>query len=178
VKHGEIVNLEDLTDGSSFDAMREEVMRRFAEAPGELKKKIKENAALLQLFNGIHRFITEDRKVSEGSKSLSSIKEESKTIALEVIRHSNAWTRFLAWHYPEALRLSIHPYPAHSDKIGIRLTKAGNNWITPWHGVIVLREDGYILMKKNEAEELKARLVEENGIPRYYTLLQNDAIHG
>ncbi|MBI3237717.1 MAG: L-tyrosine/L-tryptophan isonitrile synthase family protein [Flavobacteriia bacterium] len=92
-------------------------------------------------------------------------------IALKVIQHSNAWTRLLAYVYPDAVRLSIHPYAAHSEKIGIRLTKAVDNWLTPWHGVVVLQEDGYVLMKKSDAEKAEAVLVTKNDQPFYYTAI-------
>lgn len=167
----EIVNLEDLMQGNSFDELRNKVLETYAEPLDELTTRLKSNAEFKNLFNGIHRFITDDRKALEPEKSATKVKEESKLIALKVIQHSNAWTRFLTNIYPDAVRLSIHPYPSHSDKIGIRLTKATDNWLTPWHGVIVLGNEGYVLMKKNEAEEKHARLISSNDQPYYYTLI-------
>lgn len=165
-----IVNLEDLMKGSSFDELRSSVLKTYAESFEDLQNKLKSNTEFKSLFNGIHRFITEDRKAMQPGKSSTQVKEEAKPIALKVIQHSNAWTRFLAYVYPDAIRLSIHPYSSHSYKIGVRLTKAEDNWITPWHGVIVLQKDGYVLMKKSEAEKKNARLVTENNRPYYYTL--------
>lgn len=166
----DIVNLEDLLPEKSFDEARQSVMANYAENLADLREKLKNNDEFKQLFNGIHRFISEDRMAFEVGKSKTKIKEESKLIALQVIRRSNAWTRFLAFYFPESVRLSIHPYSSHADKIGIQLTKATDNWLTPWHGVIVLTEDGYLLMKKQEAEKLNARLMRKNGQPYYYTL--------
>lgn len=166
-----IVNLEDLIGGGSFNELRERVLAAYAEPLTELQERLNSNAEFRSLFNGMHRFITEDRKALYPQLSVSKVKAESATIALEVIRHSNAWTRFLTYVYPDAIRLSIHPYPAHSDKIGIRLTKAADNWITPWHGVIVLAEDGYTLMKRSEAEAAGARMMSRDGQPYYYTLI-------
>jgi pyoverdine/dityrosine biosynthesis protein Dit1/AcrR family transcriptional regulator len=167
----EIVNLEDLMEGNSFDELRNKVLSTYAEPLEDLTSRLKSNVEFKNLFNGIHRFITDDRKILEPEKSATKVKEESKLIALKVIQHSNAWTRFLTNIYPDAVRLSIHPYPSHSDKIGIRLTKAMDNWLTPWHGVIVLEKEGYVLMKKNEAEEKGARLITANDQPYYYTLI-------
>ncbi len=171
LKFVSIVNLEDLMEGISFDELRTKVLSTYSEPLDELSSRLKTNSEFKSLFNGIHRFITDDRKVLDAGKSTNKIKEESKLIALKVIQHSNAWTRFLIHVYPEAMRLSIHPYSSHSDKIGIKLTKALDNWLTPWHGVIVLEKEGYVLMKKNEAEEKGARLIKHGGQPWYYTLI-------
>lgn len=171
LQHIDIVNLEDLLEGNSFDDLRNKVISKYAEPLECLSEKLKTNQEFNHLFNGIHRFIVEDRKGLESEKSITRIKEESKPIALKVIQHSNAWTRFLAYIYPDSVRLSIHPYPTHCDKIGIQLTKTNDNWLTPWHGVIVMERDGYVLMKKHEAENLNAKLILENDQPFCYTLI-------
>lgn len=163
----EVMNLEDLLPGMSLDAARAFVMDQYAEPLETLRLRLKSSPEFLALFNGIHRFISEDRSALHPEVSHSKIKSISKEVALEVIRNSNAWTRFLAQVYPEAVRLSIHPYPAHSEKIGIRLTKAKDNWLTPWHGAIVLGDDGYVLMKLQDALEAGATMVSENGRPHH-----------
>lgn len=171
LQHVNIINLEDVLQGDSFDVLREQVITDYAEPLDELRLRLTHSSDFKNLFNGIHRFITDDRKVTETQLSATKIKEESKLIALKVIQHSNAWTRLLAYVYPDAVRLSIHPYAAHSEKIGIRLTKAVDNWLTPWHGVVVLQEDGYVLMKKSDAEKAEAVLVTKNDQPFYYTAI-------
>ena len=165
-----VVNLEDLLPELSFDEARKFVIEKYAEKTEDLQSKLKNTDEFKQLFNGIHRFISEDRMFSESGKSKNKVKEESKPIALEVIRHSNAWTRFLAYFFPESVRLSIHPYASHADKIGIKLTKATDDWLTPWHGVMVLTEDGYLLMKRAQAEKLNAKLIFKKEQPFCYTL--------
>jgi pyoverdine/dityrosine biosynthesis protein Dit1/AcrR family transcriptional regulator len=170
LKNIDFVNLEDLLPENSFVEAREFVIENYAEPLEDLQTKIKNNDEFRQLFNGIHRFISEDRMFLDAEKSKTKVKEESKLIALEVIRHSNAWTRFLAYFFPESVRLSIHPYSSHTDKIGVRLTKATDDWLTPWHGVMVLTDEGYLLMKKQEAEHLNATLVMKNERPYFYKL--------
>jgi pyoverdine/dityrosine biosynthesis protein Dit1 len=96
------------------------------------------------------------------------VKEESKAVAYEVIQRSNAWTRLLAQEFPHALRLSIHPQHPHSDKIGLRITRAADDWLTPWHGVVLLRANDYVLLKRYQAEELGAVLVEKDGRPSHF----------
>lgn len=168
-----IVNLEDLSDSDDFNEMRKRVLTDYAEDLKSLNLNIKTNAGMKSLFNGIHRFITEDCLALEETKSKSQVKKEAKTTAIKVIQHSNAWTRFLANVYPDAIRLSIHPYPAHHRKTGIQLTRAEDNWLTPWHGVIMLRENGYHLIKRGEAEALEAKLVYKGTQPYYYSLIKD-----
>jgi pyoverdine/dityrosine biosynthesis protein Dit1/AcrR family transcriptional regulator len=168
----DIINLEDLLPDLSFIEARQNVLERFSEPLENLRERVKSSEEFRNLFNGIHRFIVDDRLVLEPEKSKNKVKEEAKDIALRVIQHSNAWTRFLSYYFPESVRLSIHPHPINSEKIGIKLTKAVDDWITPWHGTIVLNEDGYVLMKKNQAEESGAKLVMKNERPYYYSLIE------
>jgi pyoverdine/dityrosine biosynthesis protein Dit1 len=166
-----IVNLEDLLEGTSFDELRAKVLATFAEDLDDLHERLVVSEEFKGMFNGIHRFIADDRRFLSPEVSATKTKEQSKPIALKVIQHSNAWTRFLANVYPTSVRISIHPYPAHSDKIGMRITKATDNWMTPWHGVIVLQDDGYVLMKRSEAEALGARVVHRHDRPYFYSLV-------
>lgn len=167
----EILNLEDLMSGDSFDELRNRVLSVYADSYEDLSDRLKSDEGFKKLFNGMHKFIIEDRTFLFAGISKTKIKEESKEITLKLIQHSNAWTRFLNYVYPKSIRLSIHPYHAHSEKIGVKITKAIDNWLTPWHGVIVLQEDGYMLMKKYEAEEINARLIYKKNRPYYYTTI-------
>lgn len=168
IKHVDVINMEDLLPNLAFEEGRQYIITNFSESLENLKQRLDIDDELKNLFNGIHRFIVEDRLSSEPSKSKNSIKEESKTIALQVIQRSNAWTKFLTSFFPNSLRLSIHPHAAHTDKIGIKLTKAVDDWITPWHGTIVLHKNEYILMKKEEVEKMGATLILKNDQPYYY----------
>lgn len=164
----EVVNLEDLIEPTSFDAARAWITARYAEPLAELKAKVRDTTHHRALFNGIHRFMIEDALALEPGKSKSRVKEESKAVAYEVIRRSNAWTRLLAEEFPHALRLSIHPQHPHSAKIGLRITRAADDWLTPWHGVVLLRDNDYLLMKREQAEEMGAKLVEKDGRPSHF----------
>ena len=45
--------------------------------------------------------------------------------------------------------------------------------MTPWHGVAVKTEEGFTLLKRQEAIELGARLMySKNGRPSHYELLE------
>ncbi|MFD2786141.1 isocyanide synthase family protein [Hymenobacter rubripertinctus] len=166
----DVVNLEDLLPATSFDAARAWITERYAEPLAELKQRVQDTEHHRSLFNGIHRFVTEDGQALEPEKSKSRVKEEAKQVAYEVIRRSNAWTRLLAEVFPQAVRLSIHPHHPHADKIGLRITRAQDDWLTPWHGVVLLRDNDYVLLKRYQAEELGAELVEKNGRPSHFVL--------
>jgi pyoverdine/dityrosine biosynthesis protein Dit1 len=121
-----------------------------------------------QLYNGIHRFLFEDQVVLQPHKSRTQVRNECKGLAYHVIQRSNAWSRLIAECFPNALRLSIHPQDPHAEKIGILLTEAEDNWLTPWHGVVVLDESRFKLMRRQRAEELGAKVVERDGRASHY----------
>ncbi len=164
----DIVNLEDLLTTPSFDAARAWIVAQYGEPLAELKARVRDTDHARAMFNGIHRFVAEDGQALAPEKSRSRVKEESKEVAYEVIQRSNAWTRLLAQEFPHALRLSIHPQHPHSDKIGLRITRAADDWLTPWHGVVLLRANDYVLLKRYQAEELGAELVEKDGRPSHF----------
>ena len=164
----DVVNLEDLLPTDSFDVARAWIVAQYGEPLEELKARVRDTDHARAMFNGIHRFVSEDGLALAPDKSKSRVKEESKEVAYEVIQRSNAWTRLLAQEFPHALRLSIHPQHPHSDKIGLRITRAADDWLTPWHGVVLLRANDYVLLKRYQAEELGATLVEKNGQPSHF----------
>ncbi|MEU3958938.1 isocyanide synthase family protein [Streptomyces buecherae] len=160
--------LADAYDSTDYDVIRDELMAKYAESLESLKHRATQDEQVRGMFNGIHRFMFEDRlAVSEG-KSRSKIREEAKPIAWEVIRRSNAWSRLVAETYPDALRLSIHPQPVHSEKIGFHLVRTRDRWLTPWHGVALETGDGMFLTKRAHAEELKASLVWRGNRPSHF----------
>jgi pyoverdine/dityrosine biosynthesis protein Dit1/AcrR family transcriptional regulator len=169
----DVVNLEDLLATDSFDAARAWIVAQYGEPLEELKARVRDTDHTRAMFNGIHRFVAEDGMALAPDKSKSRVKEESKEVAYEVIQRSNAWTRLLAQEFPHALRLSIHPQHPHSDKIGLRITRAADDWLTPWHGVVLLRANDYVLMKRYQAEELGATLVEKDGQPSHFVARPN-----
>jgi pyoverdine/dityrosine biosynthesis protein Dit1/AcrR family transcriptional regulator len=164
----DVVNLEDLLVTDSFDAARAWIVAQYGEPLQELKARVRDTDHARAMFNGIHRFVAEDGLALAPEKSKSRVKEESKEVAYQVIQRSNAWTRLLAQEFPHALRLSIHPQHPHSDKIGLRITRAADDWLTPWHGVVLLRANDYVLLKRYQAEELGAALIEKNGQPSHF----------
>lgn len=126
------------------------------------------------LFNGIHRFLTEDFLVLHPNKTRNRVRSECKLLAYEVIQRSNAWSNVISERFPHALRLSIHPQPRDSDKIGIHLVKTDDSWRTPWHSVAVHDGTQFRLMKRSEAESAGAFLVSYKGHPSHFKLTSID----
>ncbi|KTC97721.1 isocyanide synthase family protein [Legionella erythra] len=158
LNHLSTFSLDDIYDSLTYTRMRERLMMEYAESLPALLTRIEDDPALLYQFNGIHRFIVEDQLALHPGLSKNQIRKQAKSVAYEVIRRSNAWSRLLAKSFPNSLRLSIHPQPCGSDKLGIQFLPASNQWATPWHNVMLKRPNGWQLVKRQEAEQLGARL--------------------
>lgn len=178
-------NLEDVYGQLSFIQMRDELMKCYGISLEVLKHKVRNGSTNLALpdeleahrmYCGITRFLFDDATHSGQIKSRSAIQKESRIKAYEVIRRSNAWSELIAEHFPEAIRLSIHPQICGSAKLGIQLI-GKETWMTPWHGVAVETMDGHVLLKRYEAEALGAQLVySSDGRPSHYTFLANQSV--
>ncbi len=151
-------NLDDVLTDFNFFEMREELMRKYALSQEELRAKIQTSPQEAQLFNGIHRFIFEDRVVLAPAKSREKTRNESKAVAYEVVRRSQAWSALVEEKFPHSLRLSIHPQSESSEKIGVRLLPSENHWRTPWHSVVLIKGDSPSLVSRKEAIEQGAKL--------------------
>jgi pyoverdine/dityrosine biosynthesis protein Dit1 len=112
----------------------------------------------------------EDNLVSDYVGSKSSLQKKSKLLAVGVIQRSWAWGALLADEFPNAIRLSIHPQPATSLKIGIHMMPTQDCWMTPWHGVAVKIGEKYVLMSRHAAQLCGAQLVMEDESPSHYIL--------
>jgi pyoverdine/dityrosine biosynthesis protein Dit1 len=164
----ELFSMEDLFESGDHAAAREQLCAHYAGSLEAIRERAHTYEHHLALFNGIQRFLFEDRVMIETGKSRTRVRNECKELAYQVIRRSDAWGRLVNECFPTALRLSIHPQVPHSDKIGILLGEANDAWLTPWHGVAVKAGSRFKLMKRQEAEALGARLVERGGRPYYY----------
>lgn len=174
-------NLEDVYDGLSYSQMRIQLLSSFGKPIEDLKQKIRngrkssassDEKGANNMFCGITRFLFEDSIFPGQTMSRSAIQKNSRSNAYEVIRRSNAWSELIADRFPEAVRLSIHPQPCGSQKLGIRLI-GKESWMTPWHGVAVETSSGYILLNRLKAEALGAKLIlSHSGKPSHYQLMK------
>lgn len=159
-------------ESPNYTQLRELLMEQHGEELDQLKRRTKEFPHHGALLDGIHRFLFEDRVVLYPKFSRSKNRKLARPLAYQVVARSNAWSRLVAEHFPSAVRLSIHPSPDHSEKIGFLLTKAVDNWITPWHGTILLKDDEFLLLKRSQAEDSGATLVTSDGIPSHFVELE------
>ena len=159
----DLFSLADIHTTPDYPKLRGQLMEHFGEPIEVLRERCKTYSHHGAMLDGIHRFIFEDRVVLYPEQSRSKNRKLARPIAYQVVARSNAWSRLVAEHFPSSVRLSIHPQPYHSEKIGFLLTKAVDNWITPWHGSILLEDDEFTLLKRKQAEDSGARLVESGG---------------
>lgn len=171
----------DLLDASSEQSepeRRTALLARYAADTATIKERAAREPSHRRQLDGMQRFLFEDlvavAKQDGTAVSRTQLRKRAGDVALEVVRRSDAWSRIIADCFPAAVRLSIHPQPAHGSKIGYSLTAAADNWMTPWHGVAVLTGDGFTLMKRHEAEQLGARLVMANGRPSHFELVETN----
>jgi pyoverdine/dityrosine biosynthesis protein Dit1 len=164
----DVYDLESAFDGSSFDEMRSALCRAYAAPLERIREQVRSEDGARTLFNGIHRFLFEDQVVLRTGESRTQVREACRDLAYRVIQRSNAWSSLVADRLPKAVRLSIHPQFCHAAKIGIRLVAARENWITPWHGVILDTGRELLLTRRSEAERQKASLVYRRGRPSHF----------
>ena len=136
-----------------------------------IKNDIKTNADERQMFNGLHRFMFEDFLALIDGKSRNQIKGLAKEKTYEVIQHSHAWSELVRTAFPHAIRLSIHPHSCTTGKLSMQLLPAQDQWATPWHNVVVMDQNRQpTLMKRYQAENLSARVIQYEGRDYYYAL--------
>jgi pyoverdine/dityrosine biosynthesis protein Dit1/AcrR family transcriptional regulator len=165
-----VFDLQDIHPGQDCKSLRDWLMEEYAEPLEVLEDRTRRFEHHRQMYNGIHRFLMEDLADREPKLSRNQARKRTREPAYEVIRRSNAWSRLVRHYFPDALRLSIHPQSPHSEKIGILLAPSEDAWLTPWHGVALLKEDQFVLTRREEAENLGASLVERDGQPSHYEL--------
>jgi pyoverdine/dityrosine biosynthesis protein Dit1 len=160
-----LFGLDDEYPGAGHWAMRFRLLETYGESLWDLKQKVMNQEDMLLLYRGLTKVLAEDAEQG-GVVPQPDVHRR----AYAVLQRSRAWGRLIAERFPDAVRLSIHPQPCGSEKFGIRLLDAVDNWITPWHGVVVDMTGRFVLMKRRQAESLGARLVHRAGRPSHYVL--------
>ncbi len=156
--HIELFSLDDLYPDLKKDKLREVLLERFGKDIDEVKSLVCANEEYNRLFNGLHRFLIEDELGLNPLLTKNQAKKMTKSRTYELIRRSDAWSELINFHFQDHLRLSIHSYPAHHEKFGIKLVASSSKWATPWHNVTVKIKDKFELMHLQEALKLNATL--------------------
>lgn len=131
---------------------------RFGPTVEDVRAAVKTSPERRSMFNGIHRFMKDDLAFHHEGISRSQLDKRAKGLTYQVMQRSQSWDNLLETIFPEALRLSIHPYPVAHRKFGIKLVPSSDRWATPWHNVTVKIGGRYSLMKRREALALGAEL--------------------
>jgi pyoverdine/dityrosine biosynthesis protein Dit1 len=183
ISHLSLFSLDDVAHGQSVGDLRLRLMEQFGSTLQILRSKVIRGGRSSQdpddreshrMLCGITRFLVEDQSHLDHTKSRTKIQKYAKERAYQVILRSNAWSEFIADRFPGAIRLSIHPQACGAKKLGIQLV-GKETWMTPWHGVAVAQRDEFTLMKRSQAESLKATLVYgENRQPSHFVLKDAD----
>lgn len=154
------------------DAARALLLDGFAQSVASIRERAQRSEVHRRQLDGIHRFLVEDEVGLRDGRSKSAIRRQTRERAYEVVRRSDAWGGLVAAVFPRGLRLSIHPQPDVSSKIGIHMLATQDAWLTPWHGCAVLRGGQFELSKR--ARFPSARVVEEDGRPSYLLCTAED----
>lgn len=165
-----LFTLDDAAAGLCPDQLRRDLDSRYSESLEQLRAEIRANENTRATYLGIVRFLVEDRLGPDYQGTRSALQRESRDRAYGVVARSRAWGRLVGDRFPHAVRLSIHPQPCGSAKLGILLGGGADSWLTPWHSVAVQGGGRFQLMKRAEAERLGAVLVLDRGRPSHFVL--------
>jgi pyoverdine/dityrosine biosynthesis protein Dit1 len=163
-----LFTLDDEYTGYTHTTMRRILMALYGEDLEVFKQQVHAGGDQLTLYRGITRFLVEDADTPEYQGSRAALQQECRERAYSVIQRSTAWGKLLAERFPNAVRLSIHPQPCGSAKLGIHLIETPDNWLTPWHGTAVNVGGKFVLMKRYQAEAMGAELIYADGRPSHY----------
>jgi len=165
-------SMDDLYPDASFYDMRVHLDALYSEPVETIQERVRAFEHHRSLFNGIERFMWEERPQAASGTSKTQERKLNKERAYRVVQRSEAWGRVVSECFPAALRLSIHPQAPHAEKIGILLGDAADTWITPWHGVAVHQGERWTLMKRFDAEALGGEIFYRGDAPSYIEVPQ------
>ncbi|MBD2796638.1 isocyanide synthase family protein [Xenorhabdus sp. 18] len=164
-------NVESLTQYTNdYDQLRELLVSRYAQSIEEIKEELKKTEEGVQLYRAITRFLYEDSLLPEYTGSKNALQKDARQRSAGVIQRSWAWGNLLAEQFPLAIRLSIHPQPMDSIKMGIHMMPTRDDWLTPWHGVAANINGQFVLMKSDEVKKMNGKLIEIRGVPSHYLI--------
>jgi L-tyrosine isonitrile synthase len=166
----ELFSLEHVFGGRSYDDKRAKLATEFGESLDDLRDRVREDASTLSLYRGITRFLLEDSRTPHYEGSKAALLRASRKRAYGVIQRSKAWGELINRFHPKTVRLSIHPQPCKSDKLGIALLEADDAWTTPWHSVVLQNPDGTVKLEKRSIAQRRGRLVDVDGRPSHYVV--------
>jgi len=152
-----VMSMDDLYPEVEGEELRQRLLRLYAKSIEEVRMDVLSNVRQQKIFNGMHRFILEDRYQLMNGISKNQVSKESKRLTYELIRRSDAWSSLISSCYKDSLRLSIHPHSLQSEKFGIKLVSSSQKWGTPWHNATLFDGVSFQLVHYGEILKLKAK---------------------
>ncbi|EPL9570694.1 L-tyrosine/L-tryptophan isonitrile synthase family protein [Providencia rettgeri] len=153
-----------------YEKLRELLIEFYGRPIDDIRCELKETESGISLYRAITRFLYEDSLLPDHTDSKTALQKRARQLAVAVIQRSQAWGELLSASFPTAIRLSIHPQPAESLKIGIHMMPTKDNWLTPWHGVAVNINGQFTLMKNETAQKMNGKLIDVFGQPSHYEI--------
>ena len=83
--------MEDLFDVEDHIAMRQQLINHYCDSLSAIETRIHKFEHHRELFNGIQRFLFEDRVAMDSGKSRTQIRNDCKDLAYAVIQRSDGW---------------------------------------------------------------------------------------
>ena len=158
-----------LAGGAGHEDRRAALLAQHGQSLDDIRTGLLRTEDGVRQLRGIIRFMAEDDWRGDDARSATQVQREAKLRAYQVVQRSQAWGSFLQAVFPRSVRLSIHPQPRGSDKLGIHMLPTADAWLTPWHAVAVELGDRAVLMKRHQAEAQGARLIHVEGRPSHYS---------
>lgn len=172
-----IWSLGDAYGSKDINKCRDRLLADYPLSIDKTRAQIKQPNSVQNLaYIGQKKYFTNDGYDSSIGSNMSrtKVKRISGELAVQATHLAEAWSHRIAIEFPYAIRLSVHPYPAHfGAKTGIFLTETHEEWMTPWHGVAVYYTltGKWQIMKNYKAKEIGGILVHRSdGQPDYYTI--------
>jgi len=164
----DFIGPENLLGIPDSQGCRDRIMTTYGGSLDEVLARIKEDEGERIAYVGITYFLHDDLDINR-ELSRSQREKRAKKVAKQMMQRKSAFDKLIKEHYGHSIRLSIHPHPGNSEKIGINLIPGFKNSGTPWHNVLVIHnDDSYELIRREKAERLKYDLVYKYGRPYCY----------
>lgn len=146
---------------NSYSEMRERFYIDFAPSLAEIDQMIEKDENVRNRYVSYKCFcFNEYTPVLLKDATTTQKKELSKKLAKDLLQEYFGFSKLVAQHHNDAIRLSIFGHAPGVAKFGINLIPGGSQFGAPWFNTLVKKLDGtYELMKKVEAVRRGYQLV-------------------
>jgi pyoverdine/dityrosine biosynthesis protein Dit1 len=148
-------DINTLESGDTSKMKRDFLMTHYGRGIEDIRKDITHKDNLSTLYNCLSIFAKHDL-VKKPEESKKAFKGRCKNVAINVMARSEAWAGLVKDAFPNAVRLSIHPYKDCSEKMPIKLLPSmDGRWRTPWHNTAIICDSPWPLHSMVKLAPLK-----------------------